>query len=92
VRLDVDDSGIPSIGTPTASGAGSIVRVDLENPGGTAPRGESAARHRHRQTRNARIVFKFRQPLVSMLDLSNRDEPKVIRHGALFRTSASRLG
>lgn len=80
VRLDVDTTGIPSVGAPPppTPGPGSIVRVDLENPGGTlipgkAPRGIAIDKHGTRG-----FVSNFVSRSVSMLDLSNPDSPKVI--------------
>lgn len=79
VRLNVDATGIPSIGTPPqAADPGSIVRVDLENPGGTlipgkAPRGIAINKKGTRA-----FVSNFVSRSVSMLDLTNPAAPTVL--------------
>ena len=78
VRLNVDGTGIPSVGGPLVAGPGAIVRVDLQNPGGTlipgkAPRGIAINKPGTRA-----FVSNFVSRSVSMLDLSDPDVPTVI--------------
>jgi hypothetical protein len=78
VRLNVDATGIPSVGTPLVAGAGAIVRVDLQNPGGTLIPGKAPRGIAINKAGTRAFVSNFVSRSVSMLDLSNPDTPTVI--------------
>jgi DNA-binding beta-propeller fold protein YncE len=78
VRVTVDANGTPTIGAPLAAGAGSIVRVDLEDVQegeivGKAPRGLVL------NSRGSRAyVFNFVSRSVSVVDLSVPSSPIIV--------------
>jgi DNA-binding beta-propeller fold protein YncE len=78
VRLTVDGDGIPTIGAPLAPGAGSIVRVDLEDVqegdvAGKAPRGIVL------NSRGSRAyVFNFVSRSITVVDISVPTSPLIV--------------
>jgi DNA-binding beta-propeller fold protein YncE len=78
VRLTVDANGTPTIGAPLAAGAGSIVRVDLEDVqegdvAGKAPRGIVL------NSRGSRAyVFNFVSRSISVVDISVPTSPFIV--------------
>jgi hypothetical protein len=78
VRLNVDANGIPSVGTPLVAGPGAIVRVDLQNPGGTLIPGKAPRGIAINKAGTRAFVSNFVSRSVSVLDLSNPETPAVI--------------
>jgi YVTN family beta-propeller protein len=78
VRLNVDANGIPSVGTPLVAGPGAIVRVDLQNPGGTLIPGKAPRGIAINKAGTRAFVSNFVSRSVSVLDLSNPETPSVI--------------
>lgn len=77
VRIDVSKTGAPSIAAPLAAGPSAIVRLDLENPGGTflpgkAPNGIVIDRAGARA-----FVSNFISRTVTVLDIKKATAPKI---------------
>lgn len=96
LRVTVDENGIPSVGAPLSAGAGSIVRVDLQNVTaglivGKAPRGIAI-----NSTGNRAYVFNYVTRSVTVIDITDGTAPAIVgtaRSSALptVGTQAARL-
>jgi YVTN family beta-propeller protein len=77
VRLTVDAGGIPTIGAPLVAGPSTIVRVDLENPGGAEIPGKAPRGVAINESGTRAFVFNFISRSVTAVDITNPTAPAI---------------
>src|SRR5262245_11994732 len=77
VRLTVDGAGIPTIDAPLVAGPSTIVRVDLENPGGAEIPGKAPRGVAINAVGTRAFVFNFISRSVTAVDITNPTAPSI---------------
>jgi DNA-binding beta-propeller fold protein YncE len=77
IRLTADVNGVPTVGNPLVAGPSTLVRVDLENPGGDFLAGKAPRGLAINSDGTRAFVFNFISRNVSIVDISNPTAPTV---------------
>jgi DNA-binding beta-propeller fold protein YncE len=78
VRLNVDGAGIPSVNNPLVAGPSTLVRIDLENPGGDFAAGKAPRGLVINGAGTRAYVSNFVTRNVTVVNISNPTSPVVI--------------